>query len=269
MNQWIENRHLDVALAAIAVLVLASCPAATSSPREELAAFEEQVLDDYVAFERAQEPTEENGYTWREYYAHLFDVEHNPRALAIDWLEEFEVKHRGTQVGLDALHAALGYLCYLDYSQDLAHEKAPAFYELLIEHYSECEGLGEICYFGNLHGDGDEFVATMDMFIAMSPHRSVKARATAAKMRVFKSADMFDEEIECAELLIESYSDVLYQNTPCGELAEESLLPPYSEGLLQVGSTAPDVAGYDVDGNPVALRDLRGKVVVMSFFGFW
>ena len=92
---------------------------------------------------------------------------------------------------------------------------------------------------------------------------------TALIIEGFPFLERFEDQLECAELLMESYPDVLYQNTPCGELAEASLLPPHSEGLLQVGSSAPEITGYDLDGNPVALGDLRGKVVVMSFFGFW
>jgi len=271
MNSRTGDRLFGAATLVAAFVVLPGCSEnrGFDTPALELAAFERQVLDDYVAFERAQEPSEENGYTWREYYAHLFDPEHNPRALAIEWLEEFEARHRGTQVGFDALQAALEYLCYLDYSQSLAHQKSPAYYELLVAHYTELESLGEICYLGILYEDYEDFLPTMELFIAKTPHRSVRARAIAAKLRVFQRADRFEDQAECAELLMESYPDVLYQNTPCGELARESLLPPHAEDLLQVGSIAPEIAGYDLDGNPVALGDLRGKVVVMSFFGFW
>jgi len=242
----------------------------TSPAPEELEAFERRVLDEYLAFEKAQEPSEQNGLTMRDYYERVADPELNPRAEAIDWLVELEAEHRGTQAGLDALDAALGHLRRLDYhSGEFDHLKPPAIYDLLVDHYTHLEGLGEVCYHGSLHEDRDDFLMTMDLFIAKSPHRTVQARAIAAKMLVFMSIGQFDEQVECAELLMESYAEVSYQNTPCGELAEECLMPPFAESLLQVGSTPPDLAGYDLDGNPVALGDLRGKVVVMTFFGFW
>ncbi len=264
-------RLSGVAILAVSALVLSGCAAGPEpdAAQAELTAFQQRVLDDYIVFEKAQEPSEENGYTWREYYAHLFDVRHNPRALAVDWLEEHEARHRGTQVGLDALHAALGYLCYLDYSQGLAREKSPAYYELLVDHYTRFESLGEVCYYGNLFEDPGDFLLTMELFTAKSSHRSVQARAIAAKMLLHRRAGEHEEQRGCAEILMESYPDILYQNTPCGELAQQGLLPPHSEELLQVGATAPEIRGYDLDGNPVSLSDFRGQVVVMSFFGFW
>lgn len=38
---------------------------------------------------------------------------------------------------------------------------------------------------------------------------------------------------------------------------------------LQVGDVAPDFEGTDLDGNPLRLADLRGRVVVLHFFAAW
>jgi hypothetical protein len=38
---------------------------------------------------------------------------------------------------------------------------------------------------------------------------------------------------------------------------------------LRVGDLAPDIEGQDFDGRPFALRDYRGKVVVVTFWGHW
>ena len=38
---------------------------------------------------------------------------------------------------------------------------------------------------------------------------------------------------------------------------------------LQVGCTAPDIAGVDVEGAAFKLSDYRGKVVLLDFWGFW
>ena len=80
----------------------------TSPAPEELEAFERRVLDEYLAFEKAQEPSEQNGLTMRDYYERVADPELNPRAEAIDWLVELEAEHRGTQAGLDATCAGTG-----------------------------------------------------------------------------------------------------------------------------------------------------------------
>jgi hypothetical protein len=38
---------------------------------------------------------------------------------------------------------------------------------------------------------------------------------------------------------------------------------------LQVGCTAPEIAGVDVEGQAFKLSDYRGKVVLLDFWGFW
>jgi thiol-disulfide isomerase/thioredoxin len=40
-------------------------------------------------------------------------------------------------------------------------------------------------------------------------------------------------------------------------------------GPVAVGSTAPDITGKDLDGNPLDLKDYRGKVVMLSFWASW
>ena len=38
---------------------------------------------------------------------------------------------------------------------------------------------------------------------------------------------------------------------------------------LEVGKTAPEIVGKDVNGKPMKLSDYRGKIVVIDFFGDW
>ena len=38
---------------------------------------------------------------------------------------------------------------------------------------------------------------------------------------------------------------------------------------LEVGKTAPEIVGKDVNGKAMKLSDYRGKVVVLDFFGDW
>gem|GEM_PF-850149 len=38
---------------------------------------------------------------------------------------------------------------------------------------------------------------------------------------------------------------------------------------LRIGKKAPDFTGADVDGNPIALSDYKGKVTYIVFWGFW
>jgi hypothetical protein len=43
----------------------------------------------------------------------------------------------------------------------------------------------------------------------------------------------------------------------------------FSLGHLNIGQTAPEIVGQDVDGNPLKLSDFAGRVVVLDFWGFW
>jgi len=52
-------------------------------------------------------------------------------------------------------------------------------------------------------------------------------------------------------------------------LADKIRAPEFKRTRLQVGMTAPDIAGQDVSGVAFKLSDYRGKVVVLDFWGFW
>jgi hypothetical protein len=38
---------------------------------------------------------------------------------------------------------------------------------------------------------------------------------------------------------------------------------------FEVGNTAPEITGGDLEGKPMKLSEFRGKVVVLDFWGFW
>ena len=51
-----------------------------------------------------------------------------------------------------------------------------------------------------------------------------------------------------------------------GESAQDEL---FEMRELAFGKTAPEIAGEDVDGQPLKLSDYRGKVVVLTFWASW
>jgi hypothetical protein len=57
-----------------------------------------------------------------------------------------------------------------------------------------------------------------------------------------------------------------FANTGSGSQAKGLL---FRKQYLQVGMRAPYFSGEDVDGNPISLRDYKGKVVYLVFWGFW
>lgn len=57
-----------------------------------------------------------------------------------------------------------------------------------------------------------------------------------------------------------------YPGTPGAESAERYI---FEIEHLQVGMPAPEITGEDVDGHEIKLSALRGKVVVLDFWGYW
>ena len=56
---------------------------------------------------------------------------------------------------------------------------------------------------------------------------------------------------------------------PNTTLADRIAGPAFEKERLQIGMTAPDIVGEDVDGVKFKLSDYRGKVLVVDFWGFW
>jgi len=78
--------------------------------------------------------------------------------------------------------------------------------------------------------------------------------------------EMRDEAGDLLEDVVADYPNVKGLHAPLGLIAENDL---FELRNLQIGMTAPDIVGADVDGVAFKLSDYRGKVVVLDFWGFW
>jgi hypothetical protein len=94
-------------------------------------------------------------------------------------------------------------------------------------------------------------------------------------VRSLKNADAADMEKETEALLERIRKDKAYAATTIdygegriklGDLAGREL---FEIRHLQPGKPAPEIVGEDIDGQPMALSDFRGKVVLLDFWGFW
>jgi peroxiredoxin len=89
---------------------------------------------------------------------------------------------------------------------------------------------------------------------------------TAGKATTYQA-----ESARLFHAVLDHYSDVPitksmrhFRSFPTiGEKAEQSL---YALEHLSVGAEAPDIVGTDLDGNPLKLKDYRGRIVVLSFW---
>lgn len=257
---------LTILLAALAAGASAGEDAGADRALVEWEALYGTVEDLYVAFEKAQEPSEENGRGYGDYYRNLYDPGLNPRVLAVARVERFEERHRGTLAGLKALVTGLRYASY---NGALVRRKALHGYNLLLKHYTAFEEAGEICYLGDVSSQPRAYLDFLDKLIAATAFPAVRARATVARMVVLnRLGDRVGEGLAADRILAE-FPDALYKNTPAGELARRWLKSQHDKTSLRPGLRAPELEGRDVDGNPLKLSDFRGKVTVVVFWGWW
>lgn len=69
----------------------------------------------------------------------------------------------------------------------------------------------------------------------------------------------------------ERYADVRPANTdpPLGVLAKKHLAGVANLGRLRFGQLAPDIAGDDLEGQPMTLSGFKGQVVLLDFWAYW
>lgn len=101
-----------------------------------------------------------------------------------------------------------------------------------------------------------------------SPHDGVRAEALLALATGQKRADPEAAKARFAELLARFGTVERRGVIPYSEYAQAHL-SPHAPADLAIGATAPEIGGRDLDGNPLRLSDLRGKVVVLDFWGDW
>ncbi len=147
-----------------------------------------------------------------------------------------------------------------------------------------------------LHHDKPEAIALLRAIMLNNPSRLERGRAchdlafllkfrveSAERFRVrspgvpfpaqWAGADLPAVRAEAIALDERSLSE--FADVPVGDYAPGKTIGDLAQGELtalrdiQVGQTAPEIVGQDVDGHPMRLSDHRGKVVVLIFSGEW
>jgi hypothetical protein len=113
-------------------------------------------------------------------------------------------------------------------------------------------------------GDPD----TLRLIIDKTTNRAVKGNAMygLARSLLGRPVTANEEGEALLEKIIAEYADVEAYRGTLGPLAEG---PLFELRNLQIGMTAPNIEGEDVDGEAFQLKDYRGKVVVLDFWGDW
>jgi hypothetical protein len=114
-------------------------------------------------------------------------------------------------------------------------------------------------------GAGTQVRALIDQVASDHPDNDCKAMALVVRgaMRL-QSADS-DAERKAAEKDLRDVAS-LTKDPKVLARAKDAL---FEIEHLQVGCTAPEIAGVDVEGTPFKLSDYRGKAVLLDFWGFW
>lgn len=143
--------------------------------------------------------------------------------------------------------------------------------ERLRARYAKSAGLGELLEkpMGMLSMVGPEIAGQLlQQIVSENGNDSVKAwalywQSVMASRGTAGQKPTDEQKAKAAELLAAA------EKLATGDLAERLAAPRFEKENLQIGKTAPDIVGEDVEGVPFKLTDYRGKVVVLDFWGFW
>lgn len=148
--------------------------------------------------------------------------------------------------------------------------------EQLLRDHIDHEDLGQICrrFIGQPHPtEKPENIAIIRRVLAESPHARARAEAgyCLAKVLQHLDADKHDKEIVALlERAVRDAGDVAgvfpNRDLPLARVAELDL---FEMRHLQIGCTAPDISGADMQGVAFRLSDYRGKVLFLDFWGHW
>ncbi len=151
-----------------------------------------------------------------------------------------------------------------------------ALAELARDHAARPEigdALKSLQYAGPWVGE-EALVALYDAVLSKNQDRETLARALYQKGFLLVSEWQMPTSAPAAaptsrkQQALELFRKVVadYSGTVVARRAESGM---FEMEKLQVGMTAPDLAGSDGKGKQIHLADYRGKVVVLSFWGYW
>jgi hypothetical protein len=106
---------------------------------------------------------------------------------------------------------------------------------------------------------------------ALGAYHHYRAQPYGEKLSEEEQAKRWAEAARYFTEVTKSYAAV---KTPdgkatLGDKAASELVRIKNLPNLKIGKTAPDIVGEDIDGKKFSLRDYRGKVVLLDFWGHW
>jgi hypothetical protein len=219
-------------------------------------------------------------------------------SLAAEFVELAE-KYPKDPIAVDALLQAIWQVNGTPWPVELVGKDVAWLraFTLLQRDHVRSDKLGPACQ-RLAGGYRKEYEAFLRTVLDKNPHKDVQAQACLALAHFLNSrrqrldliqeqpslakefADLFgkeyldelrkdrgkatQEEETLLERALEKYGDVKLPEG--GTVSEKARAELFEIRHLQVGKEAPNIEGRDQDGNPLNLRDFRGKVVLLDFW---
>jgi len=121
-------------------------------------------------------------------------------------------------------------------------------------------------------GKAAAFVAKV---MAATPHAQVRAWASFLEARRLQQEGSEAGLAKAEQLLADAQvlaagTDLADRIAASGsESADRATAPQFEKDNLQIGMPVPEIKGEDADGGALELSGLRGRVLVVVFWGFW
>ncbi len=115
------------------------------------------------------------------------------------------------------------------------------------------------------HKDHD-MIEVIDRVLELTPKKSIRAQAHFSRAQSIQRNNSASDEHRALAAKDLAKAKELAKGTLLGLRIEG---PEFKKNRLQIGMTAPDIAGVDTNGVKFKLSDYRGKVVVLDFWGDW
>lgn len=114
-------------------------------------------------------------------------------------------------------------------------------------------------------GAKKQVLGLLDDVAGNHPEADTKAKALIERGTVRLQMAQTDDERKLAEQDLRAVADL----TKDADLLAQAKDALFEIEHLQVGCTAPEIEGVDVEGAAFKLSDYRGKAVLLDFWGFW
>ena len=132
------------------------------------------------------------------------------------------------------------------------------------------EGFDELAL-ACMYGQSDAIGDALDLAIEKNPNNKAKAAAAFARSNSLSRGGDPDEATQATQhryldLAVEHGAELMLGKRSIADSAASTI---FELENLEIGKTAPDIKGEDIDGVEFALSEYRVNVVVIDFWGDW